>query len=143
MNLDLFPLYVSPEKANAYVVLCKLAVEEEWCGRVGCTTCYCCHMRYGLLELSRGKHPDDKGGVVNASRLRYPGMSGFPARLDAAASDWLVLICLAAPRDELMTLVGCQQLEEYLGLLRWMVHEPCEGRKAVSEWISECSAGSY
>ena len=47
---------------NAFEAMSKLASQEKWCWNLNCTTCGQLHFRFGLVELTRGKH---QGEIVN------------------------------------------------------------------------------
>ena len=54
-------------RSNAFVALCTLAAKETWCWKLACTTCGHMYFRYGLMELSVGKHPDFPGWIVSSN----------------------------------------------------------------------------
>jgi hypothetical protein len=47
------------DRPHPYNAVCNIASDENWCWKIGCTTCGCMHFRYAFYELMIGRHPDD------------------------------------------------------------------------------------
>jgi len=45
---------------NAFVALCEIASQNNWCWKIHCTTCGHMSFRYAFGRLAVGQHPDDK-----------------------------------------------------------------------------------
>lgn len=54
---------------TAFERLCELADADDWCWKLGCTTCGAMFLRYGLRELTLGRDPGVRGWVTRR-RLR-------------------------------------------------------------------------
>lgn len=50
---------------NSFESLCSLASKEDWCWKLYCTTCGTSDLRYSLMEIGKGKSPDEDGWSVH------------------------------------------------------------------------------
>jgi len=55
-------------RKNAFIVLCQLALKENWCWRMFCSTYGHDYFQYGFLELMADKHPEDIDWIVKEEK---------------------------------------------------------------------------
>lgn len=58
-------------RKNAFIALCELALKENWCWRMFCSTCGHDYFKYGFLELMGDKHPDDIDWIVKEEKRDF------------------------------------------------------------------------
>lgn len=55
-------------RKNAFIALCVLALKENWCWRMFCSSYGHDYFQYGLLELMADKHPEDIDWIVKEEK---------------------------------------------------------------------------
>ena len=79
---------------NQFESLCKLASDEGWCWKLGCTTCWGAHFRYAFLELAAGKSPLDKNWIIHRRITKYSKLLGpFPKSFTEEQKVTILKIC--------------------------------------------------
>ena len=125
---------------NNFEALCELASQENWCWKLGCTTCGHAMFRYSFSELASGKSPNDSTWIVKGhnTRLRYLSaqLGRWPKFYDLKQKEIVIKICVDAEIVAISKRCKFPDWMGYLGLvLRHMEQSPSFPK------LSECWAG--
>ena len=112
---------------NAFEALCNWAAGERWCWKMYCGTCGHMWMRYGLMEIAKGVHPDSSAWRVSGDRndlMRgkpaydlgpLPPLDGWPMAIQEGLSAVLVTA-------RLRNISAASSFPDWLGFLGLALH---------------------
>lgn len=90
------------EHINAFEAMCRLADSENWCWKIGCTTCGAIDFRKGLYELHLGRHPLGQEWRaherVRHSAERFSDFANLAATIEGSVNVYEIL-CGANPAN--------------------------------------------
>lgn len=130
---------------NAFDALCVLASAEGWCWKYPCSTCANMEFRYGYLELSQGKHPQDQNWIMTQDDITngkvYEFPYKFPFEYPLEDREAVLKICLESNLSVINDTCKFPDWLGYIGLiLRYMDswREPSKLYEKVSEhWAKQ------
>jgi hypothetical protein len=124
---------------NQFESLCKLASDEGWCWKLGCTTCWGAHFRYAFLELAVGKSRLDKNWIIHRRITQYSKLLGpFPKRFTEEQKVTILKICNDADISSIASSCRFPDWLGYLGLVLYPMYFESEAYKALSSsWATQ------
>jgi hypothetical protein len=124
---------------NAFEEVCKLASNENWCWKLGCTTCGCLHFRYSFQELARGKSPSDRNWLVYSRRTNYAATLGdFPRQYSDEEKRQVLVICKNASLKRISEECRFPDWLGYLGLILERMNSDLDEYREVSQtWTQQ------
>jgi len=131
----------APPARNAFEALSRRADQEQWCWNLTCTTCGCMHFRYGLLELSQGKHPASEDWITD-KRVRSEILSrefgSAPHPLPLRSQQEVVSI---ASRARVSAIASNAKFPDWLGhlgvVLSFCQNAEAETRSLTKAWTPQ------
>jgi hypothetical protein len=130
-----------PAKQNAFEALSRRADNESWCWNLGCTTCGCMHFRYGLIELSQGKHPASSDWITNKrarSALLTRELGSAPHPLPLVSQQEVVRIASRAQVSAIASNAGFPDWLGHLGVVLSFCQEAeSETRSLTKAWAPQ------
>ena len=100
-------------KLNAFEQLCKLASKNNWCWRIGCTTCGAQHFRAGFYYVGQGLIPDATSWREDRNKIHFE--RNFPKEV---TNKLLSYVCEA----NLMNIHKSCRFPDWLGYLGLVYH---------------------
>ena len=100
-------------RLNAFEQLCRVASKENWCWRIGCTTCGAQHFRAGFYYVGQGMIPDT--ATWKEDRKKIPFERNFPKEV---TNKLLSSVCDA----NLMNIYKSCRFPDWLGYLGLVYH---------------------
>tara|TARA_Y100000768_G_C23970025_1_gene680015 strand:- start:1302 stop:1838 length:537 start_codon:yes stop_codon:yes gene_type:complete len=100
-------------RLNAFEQLCRVASKENWCWRIGCTTCGGQHFRLGFYYVGQGLMPDVATWRQDKKKIPFEG--NFPKEV---TNKLLSSVCDA----NLMSIHRWCLFPDWLGYLGLVYH---------------------
>ena len=100
-------------RLNAFEQLCRVASKENWCWRIGCTTCGAQHFRAGFYYVGQGMIPDT--ATRREDKNKIPFKHNFPKEV---TNKLLSSVCEA----NLMSIHKSCRFPDWLGYLGLVYH---------------------
>lgn len=124
---------------NAFEEVCILASTENWCWKLGCTTCGCLHFRYSFREIARGNSPSDRAWQIHARRTSYASTLGdFPRLYTEDEQGQILGICKKASLRRISEECSFPDWLGYLGLILERMNSDLEEYREVSQtWCQQ------
>jgi hypothetical protein len=105
---------------NPFERLCILASKENWCWRIGCTTCGHLHFRYSFAELAAGNCPADEDWPINRRRTNYMNQLGdWPRKYSDEQKRKVLEVCADV---EISLIADRCRYPDWLGYLGLILH---------------------
>ena len=98
---------------NAFEQLCRVASKENWCWRIGCTTCGAQYFRLGFYYAGQGLIPD--ATTLREDKKKIPFERNFPKKI---TNKLLSSVCEA----NLMNIHKSCRFPDWLGYLGLVYH---------------------
>lgn len=124
---------------NSFESLCRLASNERWCWKLYCTTCGTMHFRYSLVELAKGKSPEDIDWPIHKETTSYSNKLGrYPRVFSDDIKDKVLKICLNADIRSISKNCNFPDWLGYLGFVLEHMYTNNDAYKLVSiNWTSQ------
>lgn len=127
---------------NAFEALCLIADRQSWCWRLTCTTCGCMHFRYGLKELSLGRHPTSPEWITR-NRTNSRPLSDQPGPMPAVpfaiqTQQEIISVASAAKVGEISSRAKFPDWLGFLGVvLEFCRDAEAEARSLTGSWVPQ------